>query len=66
MMLLKGVYNAKVKDIQDKIPCTTNLATNVNLNTTINGIKNEIPSISCNCWCQCQKQMCLKAKYLIL
>ena len=45
MMLLKGVYNAKIKDIKDKIRCTTNLATNVNLNTKINGIKNKIPSI---------------------
>ena len=36
------VYNAKIKDIEDKIPYITNLATNTTLNTKINEVKNEI------------------------
>ena len=42
----KVVYNAKIKDIEDKIPDTTNLATNNTLNAKINEVKNEIPSIT--------------------
>ena len=42
----KDVYNAKIKDIEDKIPDITNLATNTALNDTINKVKNEIPSIA--------------------
>ena len=41
----KVVYNAKIKDIEDKIPDTTNLATNASLNAKINEVKGEIPSI---------------------
>ena len=40
------VYNAKIKDIEDKIPYITNLATNTTLNTKINEVKNEILSIT--------------------
>ena len=34
----KDVYNAKIKNIEDKIPDTTNLATNTTLNTKINQV----------------------------
>ena len=34
----KGVYNAKIKNIQDKIPDITKLATNTNLNAKINEV----------------------------
>ena len=40
MMLLKKVYNAKIKNIEDKIPDITNLATNTTLNVKINEVKN--------------------------
>ena len=46
MNLLKDVYMFKIKNIEDKIPDITNLATNTTLNSKINEIKNEIPSIS--------------------
>ena len=42
----KDVYNAKIKNIGDKIPDITNLATNNILNAKVNEIKNEIPSIN--------------------
>ena len=42
----KDVYNAKIKDIQNKIPNITNLATNTTLNVKRNEIKSEIPSIT--------------------
>ena len=32
----KDVYNAKIKNIEDKIPVITNLATNTTLNTKTN------------------------------
>ena len=41
----KDLYNAKIKNIEDKIPEITNLATNTTLNAKINEVKNEIPSI---------------------
>ena len=41
MMLLK-----KIKNIEDKIPDITNLATNASLNAKINEVKGEIPSIT--------------------
>ena len=41
----KGVYNAKIKDIEDKIPDITTLASNTNLNAKVNEAKNKIPSI---------------------
>ena len=40
----KYVCNAKIKDIEDKIPDITNIATNTTLNAKINEVKNEIPS----------------------
>ena len=42
----KYVYNAKIKNIEDKIPDITNLATNTIINAKINEVKNEIPSIT--------------------
>ena len=42
----KGVYNAKIKNIEDKIPDITKLATNTSLNVKINEVKKEIPSIT--------------------
>ena len=35
----KDVYNAKIKNIEDKIPDVTNLATNTTLNAKINEVK---------------------------
>ena len=40
------VYNAKIKDMEDKMPDITNLATNTTPNAKINEVKNEIPSIT--------------------
>ena len=42
----KDVYNAKIKNIEDKIPDITNLATNTTLNAKITEVKNEIPNIT--------------------
>ena len=39
----KDVYNAKIKNIEDKIPDVTNLATK----TTLDTVENEMPNI-CN------------------
>ena len=40
----KDVYNAKIKNIENKIPDITNLATITTLNAKINEIKAEVPS----------------------
>ena len=42
----KDVYNAKIKNIEDKIPDITNLASNTTLNAEINEVKGEVPSIT--------------------
>ena len=42
----KDVYNAKIKNIEDKIPGITNLATNAFLNAKINEVKGEVPIIT--------------------
>ena len=42
----KDVYNAKIKNIEDKIPDITNLATKTTLNAKINDVKGEIPNIT--------------------
>ena len=39
----KDVYNAKIKNIEDKIPDITKLATDTTLNAKINEVKGEIP-----------------------
>ena len=46
VVIKKDKYNAKVKDIEDKILDITNLATNTTLNAKINDVKIEIPSIT--------------------
>ena len=40
----KDIYNAKIKNIEDKIPDITNLVTNASLNAKINEVKGEIPN----------------------
>ena len=42
----KDVYNPKVKNIEDKIPGITNLATKTSLDAKINEVKGEIPNIT--------------------
>ena len=42
----KDAFNAKIKNIEDKIPNITNLATNTTLNAKINEVKNKIPNIT--------------------
>ena len=42
----KDVYNAKIKNIEDKIPDITNLATDATLNDKINEVKKKIPIIT--------------------
>ena len=42
----KDVYSAKIKNIEDKIPLITNLATTTTLNAKINEVKGEIPNIT--------------------
>ena len=42
----KDADNAKIKNIEDKIPDITNLATKTTLNAKINQVKEEIPSIT--------------------
>ena len=44
-VVTKDIYNAKVTNIEDKIPDMTDLAANTILNAKINEVKNEIPSI---------------------
>ena len=38
--VIKTEYNAKIKDIEDKISVITNLATNTTVNARINEVKN--------------------------
>ena len=40
----KDVYNGQIKDIEDKTPDITSLATNTALNAKIDGVRNEIPT----------------------
>ena len=42
----KDLYNAKVKNIDDKIPDITNLATKATPNSEINEVKNKMPNIT--------------------
>ena len=42
----KDVYNGKIRNIEDKIPDSTNVATSTTVNTKVNEVKNEIPSIT--------------------
>ena len=45
----KTEYNPKIKNIEDKIPDITKLATKTILNAETNEVKGEIPSIT-NTW----------------
>ena len=45
-IVIKDAYNGKIKNIEDKIPDFTNLATKTTLNSKINEVKGEIPSIT--------------------
>ena len=45
MLLKKDVYNAKIKDIEDRIPGITNLTTNTTLTAKIYEVKNELSRI---------------------
>ena len=45
-LVKKDVYHAKIKDVEDKIPNITNLATNTTLKPKINEVKNKIPNIT--------------------
>ena len=45
-VLKKDLYNAKNKNIEDKIPDITNLATNTSFNAKINEVNVEIPNIT--------------------
>ena len=40
----EDVYHAKIKNVEDKIPDITNLATNASFNAKINVVKGKIPS----------------------
>ena len=42
----KDIYNAKVKNIEDKIPDITNLVNNTTYNPKINKVKGEVLSIT--------------------
>ena len=42
----KDVYNAKIKNIEDKTPNIANLATNTILNAKINEVKSKIPNVT--------------------
>ena len=39
----KDIHNAKIKNIEDKIPDITNLTTNATLNDRVNEVKNKYP-----------------------
>ena len=45
-VIKEDIYNAKIKNIEDKISDITNLATNASLNAKINEVKGEIPNIT--------------------
>ena len=46
MSLNLNVYNAKIKNIEGKIPDITNLGTKTTFNAKINKVKGEMPNIS--------------------
>ena len=57
----KDVYNAKIKNIEDKIPDITNLATNTTLHAKLDKFKNKIPSTT-----KLATTAALNAQYMIL
>ena len=60
----KDAYNAKIKNIKDKIPDITNLAANASLNAKINEVKGEIPNAT-NLLLLLLLLLLLKMKYLM-
>ena len=42
----KDVYNAKIKNIEDKIPDISYLAINITLNAKINEVRDEMPKVT--------------------
>ena len=46
MSLIKNVYNAKMKNIEDKIFDITNLASTASANAKINEVKGKVPNIT--------------------
>ena len=64
----KDVYNAKIKNTEDKIPDVTNIATKSTLNTKTNEVKGKIPVLLTllQMLLVMLKQMGLQVKYLIL
>ena len=42
----KDAYDTKIRNIEDQIHDTTNLATDASLNAKTNGVKGKIPSIT--------------------
>ena len=46
VVVKKDVYNAKIKNIEDKVPDIANVTTNISLNVKINEVKGEIPNIT--------------------
>ena len=63
----KDVYNANLKNIEDKIPDITNVAINTTFNAKINEVKKETPSFTnlATTTALNAKIMRLKTKYLI-
>ena len=47
----KDVYNPRIKDIEDKIPDITNLATNTTLNAKMRLKTKYLVLLICNNWC---------------
>ena len=46
MILVKKMYIAKIKDIEDKIPDIAGVATNTTLNVKINQVKNKMSNVT--------------------
>ena len=61
ILLKEMLYNAKIKNIKDKICNVTNFATDTTLNAKISEVKSEIVSIT-----NLATNSLLKAKYLVL
>ena len=64
MMLLKKIYNAKIKNIEDKIPDITNLASKATLDAKMNEIK--VKYLVLLTWLLELLLILLKIKYLVL
>ena len=46
MFFKQDLCNAKIQNIEDKVPDSTDLVTNTTLNSKINEVKNKIPSFN--------------------